>query len=177
MAKKNGDDPQGGWGGSGYDIRNLSLFHNARDILGNQEDGYRDETGYHSGDNEASDTWTRIARADWDRYKEMYQPVEDYLVGMVNNPAMKHNMEVKNLGQFDKNIASSEAGYQRGLQGYGLQLSPEQKASHERQYNVTKGLGEVESVNRTRRGMQDLENTILGAGGRPDVAPQNPPLT
>jgi hypothetical protein len=133
------------------------------------------DTG-HSSPSFATDTWGHIARSDWERYKQMYQPLEDYLASLVDNPGYNQKMIGMNMRAFDASQVASVGAQQRMFQSYGLSLSPQQQQAFDRKADIQKGLGEVETYNRSSRDLQDMQYAILGAGQRPDIAPKNPPV-
>lgn len=126
-------------------------------------------------DDFATQSWANIARADWERIKHMYTPVEQYLFGMVNNPQYRQQQVNQNLATFNAHNNASEGTFNRDLGRYGMSLSPDQAQSHERQMAIQRGLGQVEAVNRTKMGLQNMEYGILGAGTRPQVEPTTAP--
>lgn len=112
----------------------------------------------------AADTNAAIARRDWERYKEAFMPLEDYLFSMVNNPAYRTQQVSQNLQDFNQTFDAGQAGFSRNLSRYGLSLSPEESSSYARMSALNKGLGQVEAVNRTNRYVDEMENQIIGAG-------------
>lgn len=115
----------------------------------------------------ASDTMAAIARRDWERYKETFMPLEDYLFQYINNPGYRQGVVTENLQNFNSAFDSAQMGNQRNLERYGLQLSPDETQSQQRMASLQKGLGQVESINRTNRILKDQEYQILGAGSNP----------
>lgn len=121
----------------------------------------------------ASETMAAIARRDWERYKETFMPLEDYLFQYINNPGYRQGVVSDNLQNFNSAFDSAQAGNDRNLQRYGLQLSPDETQSQQRMASLQKGLGQVEAINRTNRVLKDQEYRILGAGTNPTASLTN----
>ncbi len=118
-------------------------------------------------DDYAAQTNAAISRADWERYKETYQPLEDLLLSRVGNQQYNQNQISQNLNRFNQGFGSSVQGYQRNLKRYGLTLNPNEQMSFNRMVDQSKTLGQVETINRTTRDLQDQELGIIGAGTKP----------
>lgn len=120
--------------------------------------------------NYANQTNAAIAQAEWANYQQNYQPLESVLANYVNNPGYKQSQISQNVSAFNQQNQANQGTFQRNVGRFGLQLTPDQKASQQRQFNTQSATGRVEANNRTRFGLQAQEYGILGAGTQPLVS-------
>lgn len=130
--------------------------------------GMENSFGLNTNDpNYYKETQAALTRANWERYKERFQPLEDYLFGMVNNPQYQQQQVAQNLGSFNQSFENAQGTFDRNLGRYGLTLNGMEQQAYDRNMNLTQGLGQVEAVNRTNRYLRDQEFGIVGAGTKP----------
>lgn len=104
-----------------------------------------------------------LFREDYNRYLDTYQPLEDYLFnsldgwGDITNSAQNSALTRSNR-QFEK----AEEAQNRNFASYGIDPSPEQKASLRRQYDIAAATSAVNAANSTGRQMEDLKYGLIG---------------
>lgn len=103
-----------------------------------------------------------LALADWDRYKSMYQPLEDLLIGMVQDPNGRQNAMNTGAQAVGRNMDNAAESFERQTRGLGLELTPGQQASYERRQDITAGLTRVGAANTSARNYDQLRRIILG---------------
>lgn len=103
-----------------------------------------------------------LSLAEWDRYKAYYQPLEDILFGMADDPNGRQNA-MNTAAQMSTN-RFDEAGdaFQRQARGLGLQLTEGQQQSYDRRQDVSAGLSRVGAANTAGRNYDALRRMILG---------------
>lgn len=112
----------------------------------------------------AAKTGARVAKQDWQIYQQYYQPLENYLFNMVNNPGYDASQISKNNSDFNNQFTAAQSTNQRDLGRYGLTMTAPQKQAYNRLQDESKALGQVNSINSTNVGLQNMEYSILGAG-------------
>lgn len=111
--------------------------------------------------NNVGDVTSAIHRHQWGDYMKRFRPFEDELINSVGD----HSGTIRNVAsdvasQFD--TAQSENN--RMMQGYGLQIDPQQRASSERQNELQKMAAKTGAINTTRRHLRDRDMATLAGG-------------
>ena len=112
-----------------------------------------------------ADRRAALLRADYEDWAARYQPLEQELLGLYNNPGALASAQSQAVSSFDQNFDTAAGAYDRRLAGYGIQLTPEQQQARDRSLEFNKGLGEVDAMNRTARAIDDRDQLIATGAG------------
>lgn len=112
--------------------------------------------------NVADKTNAALALADWSRYSQLYQPLEDILMGMVDNPTGRQDAMTTAAQQAGQGLENANDSFERQARGLGLQLTEGQRQAYERKQDITGGLTRVGAANTAARNYDDLRRIILG---------------
>lgn len=125
--------------------------------------GNRDALGIDRGARNYSDQVNAtLALSDWNRYKTQYQPLEDLLFSMYEDPNGRQNAMEDAQEQAQMGLKNSGESFERQARGLGLQLTEGQRAAYERKQDITGGLTRVGAANTAARNYDDLRRIILG---------------
>ncbi len=108
------------------------------------------------------DVSAALSLADWDKYKSLYQPLEDMLIGQISDPQGRQramDTAAQGVGQSADN---AQEAFGRQARGLGLQLKPDQQATYERKSDISAGLSRVGAANTAARNYDQLRRIILG---------------
>lgn len=114
--------------------------------------------------NSADTTLANISLQDWGNFKSTFFPLQNYLTQMVNNPAFSSSQVGQASQNFNNGMQNSLGQYGREMGRMGLTPTTEQTAFNTEQTQQAQATGNVEAVNRTNMGLQNLSNQILGSG-------------
>lgn len=116
-------------------------------------------------DQSAANTRARIAREQWEDYKSRFQPLEDTLLGYVQNKGnFSDSLKTGARRSIQEQFGSATGMAERRLSSYGLTMPQEQKQRFQRQVSYDKNLAEVGAMNQIDRFADDQLYTILGGG-------------
>lgn len=117
------------------------------------------------GGNDASNLRAKIAREQWQDYKTRFQPLENKLMGYVNN---KEGFKADNrglaVGKVNQAFGMLPAQTERRLGSYGIQMNPQQKEQFQRQSALQQSLGQVQAGNVSNRLSEDQIKGIISGG-------------
>lgn len=143
-----------------------SELHRAAMAVGDMKGGYA-QLIRDAARPDPSEQLAEIYRSQYQDYKDRFRPVEDILFGFTD-PSFAQNLGNEAVGDFTKAYENGEQAAARQMQGYGLSLSPErQRLSNRRQ-----DLGEIQAYNQTKRGAEDLGQSVLGLQNRNRIVPE-----
>lgn len=116
----------------------------------------------------ATQALTRIRRAEYDRYKDRFRPLESILFN-TQGGNYAQGLGQKAGAAFAKGFDSSQLSNVRNLASYGLQMTPEQQRIAEQR----RVIGQANAVNQaTRQGLDastralGLNNNVYAGGSR-----------
>lgn len=104
-----------------------------------------------------------LAREQYNQWLDMYSPVEDMLYARAANwDGLTESAQNTALQRTGQKFEQSEESTNRQLRGYGITLTPEQKASTRRRYDIAAATSAVNAANMTGRAMDQQESALLG---------------
>lgn len=103
-----------------------------------------------------------LSLAEWDRYKAYYQPLEDILFGMADDPNGRQNAMNTAAQLAGTRTDEAQDAFERQARGLGLQLTEGQRQSYERRQDISSGLSRVGAANMAGRNYDALRRVILG---------------
>ena len=128
----------------------------------------RRRTGNPNGKHFAANTRAELLRRDYEDFLRTGRPLEMRLLNFVNDPgAATQFARTQAVEGVRKSFGLADAAFNRDLRGYGIELTPEQKAARDRQRDIRESLATVEASNRTKRRMDDLRYEVMGGGISP----------
>lgn len=123
--------------------------------------------GGSDGGGEAARMRAELLRRDFSDWATRYAPIEERLLGLYGNPAERTRAQASAQQSFHEGFGRSMDAGQRRMQGYGIQLTPDQQQSYDRNAGLSRSLGEVEAYNRTGRALDARDQMIAtGTSGR-----------
>lgn len=102
--------------------------------------------------------WNRAQYAD---YIARFRPRENELIQYATDPNKPMEAATMAQGFVNQSFADNEAGFQRRLGGLNVTASPEQMESFRRKQTYSKGLSEVDAMNRSAQASADLQKEIF----------------
>lgn len=109
-----------------------------------------------------SDVNAAIALRDWDKYKSLYQPLEDILLQKAQDPNGRQNAITTAAQQVGQSADNADEAFRRQARGLGLQLTPDQEQTYKRKQDISAGLTRVGAANTAARNYDELRRVILG---------------
>lgn len=127
---------------------------------------YKNTMGTNSGDpNYASNLRAGIAREEWEDYKKRFQPKENQLLDIANNPqgfVQQQNTEA--LGAINKAYEGAMPQMTREYGRFGMTYTPDQKNELQRRLSNNQGLAQVQGLNTSTRLANDQVLGLMGGG-------------
>lgn len=106
--------------------------------------------GGSSPDNSASDAQARIAREQWNLWRDKFAPQVDSLLAYVNDPNMVEN----NVGQATAAVSdayrAAEGNTARAMERFGISATPEEQAAMNKERTLARSLDLTQTANSTR---------------------------
>lgn len=102
-----------------------------------------------------------VAQQEYNTYIDTFRPVEDYLFQQLaswNDISMA--AENDNMRTVSKSFEQAQGAFDRDTKSYGIQMTPEQRQSIRRNFDIQAAKSAVEAGNRTRRQMEDMKYQI-----------------
>lgn len=110
----------------------------------------------------ASDTYAAILQEQWETYVNTFVPIENKLIDYATDPNQVP-LAMQSAHQNVEGAFSQQQGaLGRRLAGLGVTLTPEQKASSDRQMGLSKALADVQGQNVARDLTLQRQQSILG---------------
>lgn len=120
----------------------------------------------------ASNILASILRQQYSNYQSMFVPEENKLIKFATDPNTIPNAQKRAMGLTEQSFKAGDAGFNKGLETSGVQLTPEQQASIGRQRQVNQQLATVDSANRAGVRTYDQVTGILsGAPSSSGIVP------
>jgi len=115
----------------------------------------------------AAGRYAAVSREQWDNYKKFGYPIENELVGMVNNEQLlnRNIAAASGLAKVSGKVAASET--RRRLSGYGLGETAAQKVTNRRLNNLATTANIASARDYVRSDTLDRNRQIL-VGGAPN---------
>lgn len=146
-------------------------FAGLQDIYGpnaSAQDIYRGEQEI------AGDPLAQLYRRDWLSYlRDFAGPggPEDQLIGSYRNLGDRREARGLALQDVNRGFDQAQAALGDRLGRYGLAMTPQQQAEQQRRSGFSRGLAEVEAINRTSRRMDDRDMELMTTGARAPALP------
>jgi hypothetical protein len=106
--------------------------------------------GGSSPDNSASDAQARIAREQWNLWRDKFAPQVDSLLSYVNDPNMVQNNVDRATTAVGDAYRASEGSTARAIERYGATVTPEEQAAMNKERALSKSLDLTQAANDTR---------------------------
>lgn len=113
-----------------------------------------------------------VLREQFDMERELYYPLEDELLGTINNRAYALGQAQEAYQQAEKPFERYGDFTQRRMAGYGLTPTEGQTTQQARDLDIMKSKSRISAFNNTIRAAEDRENQLISGGGLagvPDV--------
>lgn len=161
-----------GFANAGKAAQNIQQATNGSLGIGNYPNttpGLADQNGAvnaygipYTADSYASLSEAAIARQDWGRYQQYFQPLEQKLADMVGNNGYAQKQVSDANSNFTNQFDQSKGEYQRDLNRYGMTMNAQEQQSYNRLSSESRSLGSVNAINSANRGVGQLEMSVLG---------------
>lgn len=118
-----------------------------------------------SGNNSASKTRARLARAEWDDWKERFKPIRERLHESINNERQLADQIDRAEDSFETGFDTSQDTFERQRERRGLNMTDEQQKVHERKTSLNKTKGLIGAKNNARRRSERRDLRNMAGGG------------
>jgi hypothetical protein len=110
----------------------------------------------------ASDTYAAMTRQQWSDYITTFVPLENQIIQYASDPAVVSNAMAEASGDVTRSFKAQEASTERRLKGLGVTLSPEERASQQRSFGLSKSLADVQAQNMASELTTRRQQSVLG---------------
>ncbi|HBG30798.1 MAG TPA: hypothetical protein DDW98_09235 [Gammaproteobacteria bacterium] len=113
-----------------------------------------------------NDPQAQVYRNDWLDYVRTFVPIENELIASYRNLGDRREAQGLAVQDVNRGFDQAQAAFKDRLGRYGLAMTPAQQAEQQRRSDFTRGLAEVEGINRTSRRMDDRDMELMTSGVR-----------
>jgi len=110
----------------------------------------------------AGDTYAAMTRQQWTDYINTFVPVENQLIQYASDPGVVTNAMSEASSDVNKAFTAQGASTERRLKGLGITLSPEEQASQQRSFGLSKSLADVQAQNLAKELTVRRQQSVLG---------------
>lgn len=133
---------------------------------------YIDPNAAFRGDQGASQVLGKLYRAQWDDWKTRFAPYIDRLADKAMNPGFMDELSGQALSAVNATYSNVQQGMDMQRQGFGLSLTPQQKAAEQRKMALGQSADGNAAFNNARVSARDLQDQILAGGMGLSSVPQ-----
>lgn len=103
-----------------------------------------------------------VSREQWDRYKSNYYPLEQMLADYVNDPNGRENAMSGASSLAQGSFEGAKSTWEQQAEGLGLDITPEQEKSYDRNLNIEQGKARVGAANNAGVAYDQIRRQIMG---------------
>lgn len=120
----------------------------------------------------ASNVLAKIIAQQYSNYQSMFVPEENKLIKYATDPNTVPNAQKRAMGLTEQSFNAGNAGFNKGLETSNINMTPQQKASTDRQRQITQQLATVDSANRSGvRTFDSVTGILSGAQSAAGIVP------
>lgn len=120
----------------------------------------------------ASNTLAQIIKNQYAAYQAMFVPEENKSIKFATDPNTIPNAQKRAMGLTEQSFNAGNAGFNKGLETSNINMTPQQKASTDRQRQITQQLATVDSANRSGvRTFDSVTGILSGAQSAAGIVP------
>jgi len=125
---------------------------------------YIDPQAAFSGDQGASGVLGKLYRAQWDDWKNRFQPYITRLADIAESPTYAAGQGANAAAAINTSYDNAGKGLQMQREGLGIDLSPAQQAAEQRKLSLGRAADASSAYNQAKISARDLQDQILAGG-------------